>query len=96
MSVRGVIRCSMLTQSFLPLDSIPDIVKEVRAMHGQVKKDLNCLPEQVDESRLLHHLSTMVRAFDKDFVWASLHDEEEESLADDIHTFTNAFWLDML
>ncbi|UZJ57500.1 hypothetical protein CBS101457_006820 [Exobasidium rhododendri] len=88
-------RLSSLLEQIIKI-SIPDIVKGVIAMHQEVKNELDSLPKQVEEGRMVSHLNTMLRAFNEDFQWASLADQEENSLADDIYTFTNQFWLDML
>jgi hypothetical protein len=65
-------------------------------MHQEVKKDLEGLPSAMEEGQMVPFINAMLKAFDKDFTWASVDDQEEKSLADDIHDIANDFWSKML
>lgn len=75
---------------------MPSIVEQVKAMHGQVQKDLSSLPEQVPEGQLLSHLVQLIGEFNKDLQIALLESQEEQSLAEDLYRISLDFWADMV
>ena len=75
---------------------MPSIMAEVKTLHGQVKTELDLLPEEMPQGQMLFHLSSLIHNFERELKWAIMESQIAGSLADGIYTISLDFWADMM
>lgn len=71
------------------------MVQEVQTKHVEVKDELKQVPREIESGESVSHLNSLVQQYSTAFNDALTGDEEGSSLADDLHTLMNEFWVAM-